>query len=186
MRVNKNMSVSTVNLTRHYYQQCQQLWMFPACFSSSLPPHWGNTCPKIADTIFMVSVPLQHKFARVHVVSNEECQYAFHVQDTPKDDFWFHQFKVTILGPNSGKACCVPHAVLHTGADSTYINNRRLLDNITPYSLRLSWWLMGPFILLKRLVHSLASPQFMMILFLHLKKPHWYFTYYVYGCCGHH
>ena len=32
---------------------------------------------------------------------------------------------------NSGKECYVSHAILDTGANSTYINNRRLLDNIT-------------------------------------------------------
>ena len=67
-----------------------------------------------------------------HFVSNEERQLAFHLQDTPKDDFVMPSIQGHNSCPyNSGKEYYLSHAVLDMCANSTYINNRRLFDNIT-------------------------------------------------------
>jgi hypothetical protein len=34
--------------SRHYYLQCQQLCMFSTCTNMNSAPHWGNSCPLIA------------------------------------------------------------------------------------------------------------------------------------------
>jgi len=67
--------------TRHYYLQCQQLCMFPAYLGSNSQPHWGNTCPKIAEHLrSKLSIASQVQ-KDAHFVSNEERRLAFHLHE---------------------------------------------------------------------------------------------------------
>jgi hypothetical protein len=57
------------------------------------------------------------------------------VQDPPKDTFVMPPIQGYNSWPfDSDEKSCVSHAVLDTGANSTYINNRQLLENMTPPS----------------------------------------------------
>ena len=56
-----------------------------------------------------------------HFVSSEERQLAFTMHEYPKDDFGMSFIQgYNSWQYNSGKEYCVSHAVLDTGANSTY------------------------------------------------------------------
>ena len=106
--------------------------MFSTCLGSNFPPHWGNTCPKIAEHLRTKRSVAAQARKDANCVSSEERQLAFQLQHTPKDDFIMPSIQGYNSWPyNSGKECYESHAVLDTGANSTYINNRRLLENIS-------------------------------------------------------
>ena len=82
--------------------------MFPACISSNSPPHWGNTCPKIAEHLRGKRSVAAQVRKDAHFFSNEERQLAFNMQDTPQAAFVMPSIQGYNSRPyNSGKECCV-------------------------------------------------------------------------------
>jgi len=81
---------------------------------------------------------------------------------------------------DSDEKSCVSHAVLDTGANSTYINNRQLLENMTPPSapsVMVVGWSIHPIEASGTLV---GFPSIHADFVPALKLPHWYFTNFVY------
>jgi len=119
MRVNKYMSASTVNLIRpgiiiYNFSSC-------ACFLYQVATHWGNTCTKIAEYLRGKRSIAAQVRKNAHFVSNEERQFAFNTTRCLCDAI-HSSLQLPII---QDKECCVSHAVLDTGANSTNINNSR-------------------------------------------------------------
>ena len=115
---------------RYYYLQCQKLCMFSECPTSRSPPHWGNTCPQIAEHMRSKKALATHHRKDYRLVSDEERQLAFDMQDTLAEEFVTPSVQGYNSWPfNSGTTHLDTSAVLDTGANSTYVNNRRMLVN---------------------------------------------------------
>ena len=105
--------------------------MFPACLSSNSLPHWGNTCPKIAEHLRGKRSIAAKIRKDAHFVSNEKRQLDFHLQDTPKDDF----VMPSIQGYNSwsyksGKEWYMSHNVLDTGANDKEMALKKKIGSV--------------------------------------------------------
>jgi hypothetical protein len=101
--------------------------MFEKCTSLNSPPHWANTCPQIAQHLSAKKALAAHR----RVTKKERDLSSSQLDGSREPDY----VQPSIPGYNawpydSGK---LPNttAILDTGANSTYVTHRLLLDNTT-------------------------------------------------------
>jgi len=109
--------------SRHYYQQCQQLCTYSTCTNSM--PHWGNNCPQL-----MAHLKAKRAF-HASFRENDKVDYAFEKQKQRKKKEWDEGFSIQEVNDRFEGMSTTHSAILDSGANSTYVINRCLLDNHT-------------------------------------------------------
>ena len=109
---------------RHYYQQCQHLFLYSQCTNQF--PHWGNNC-----SVLVANLKAKRAF-HASARQNDKVMEAWEKQKLRdkleyKDGYFTPGYKDRF---DEGMSH-LPTAILDSGANSTYVIHRHLLENST-------------------------------------------------------
>ena len=101
--------------------------MFGKCMSLNSPPHWANTCPQIAQHLSNKKALAAHR----RVTKEERDMASAQLDGSREPDFVPASIPGYNAWPYDSGTLPNTSAILDTGANSTYVTHRLLLDNTT-------------------------------------------------------
>jgi len=122
--------------SRHYYLQCDKVCQFKDCIANKSLPHWGNTCPVLANHLKSkrANSALSRQSTSKTINQFESLRFEHFCDAQIRSTMGKYDYLPGINSPYDAGIQISSPAILDTGANNTYVNDRRLLTNLTSAS----------------------------------------------------